>query len=322
MFSVVICTFNGEAYMRAQLESILSQSRKPDAIILSDDGSTDATLSIAREVLAGPNARGIDVTILHRDSPLGPAGNFSDALGRLTHGYVALADQDDLWRVDKLAVLEARLDAEPGVLAVHTDAALVDGGGRRLGALMATLRLTRSERAALLEGRGLEALLRRNLATGATMALRHELLERALPIPPGWVHDEWLALVAALSGGLRFEDQELIDYRQHESNDIGARALTTAEASRRLAQPRGEFFAQKEARNDALRALVASAPSWLSQAGTAALRGKLEHDKWRSRLPRIRAARIPAVVSRLLTGHYRLFARGIIDVVRDLVLRG
>lgn len=321
MISVVICTYNGEAFLREQLESILGQSRRPDAILLSDDGSSDGTLALAREILESPAAEGIEITIRTRPTPLGAAANFSEALGQIGQGLVALADQDDVWHTDKLAILGSRLEREPDVLAVHTDAALVDSGGRRFGSLMSTLKLTTAERAALGQGRGLDALLRRNLATGATMVLRSELLKRALPVPRGWVHDEWLALVAALSGGLRFERRELLNYRQHGGNDIGARALSATEVRERLGQSRTEFFARKLERNEALRSLVANPPSWLGGPGVRALQGKIEHDRWRGGLPDSRLARVPSILLRWVTGHYGRYARGVMDVVRDLVLK-
>lgn len=320
MISVVICTFNGETFIREQLESILRQSRRPEAIILSDDGSRDGTLSVARDVLESSEASGIEVTILTRDTALGPAGNFSEALGHARPGFVALADQDDAWHVDKLEVLVSRLEAEPECLAIHTDAAIVNRDGRRYGSLMRTLSLTGAERSALLQGRGRDALLRRNLATGATMMVRTRLLDLALPVPPGWVHDEWLALVAALSGGLRFEPQELIDYRQHGGNNIGARALRPSEATGRLRESRGEFFARKELRNEALLALVATPPTWLGEEAVEALASKLEHDQWRSTLPVRRLLRLGPVVGRLASGHYARYARGVLDAVRDLSL--
>ena len=321
MISVVMCTFNGETFVREQLESILRQSRRPEAIILSDDGSRDNTLAVARDVLSSPAASGIELTILTRETALGPAGNFSEALGHARPGFVALADQDDVWHPEKLEVLTSLLETESDCLAIHTDAAIVNRDGRRYGSLMRTLSLTGAESSALLRGQGRDALLKRNLATGATMMVRTELLERALPIPPGWVHDEWLAMVAALSGGLRFDPRELIDYRQHGGNDIGARPLGPTEATRRLRESRGDFFARKELRNDALLALVTEPPTWLHGGAREALAGKLEHDRWRSALPERRLLRVAPVIGRWFTGHYARYARGVLDVLRDLSLR-
>ena len=256
-----------------------------------------------------------------RNSPLGPAGNFSSALGLATSPLIALADQDDLWHPKKLETLGRVLEQDETLLLVHSDAALVDESGRRRGSLSHALAMTKTERRALRSGAALEALLRRNLVTGATTMIRSDLLRDALPVPEGWVHDEWLALVAALHHGVRFVEEELIDYRQHGANQIGATRLDAAEAGERLREGRSSFFARKAARNRALSNLVALAPVWLQPGAKAALMDKCEHDEWRSRLPRTHLPRVLPVFSRWLSGHYSRYARGLVDVLRDLVLR-
>ena len=151
--------------------------------------------------------------------------------------------------------------------------------------------------------------------------VRSELLQDALPVPEGWVHDEWLAMVAALRHGVAFVEEELINYRQHGANQIGAARIDVAEAGNRLRENRGAFFARKTLRNGALSDLVARKPSWLGPAHRDALIGKLEHDEWRTGLPQQHLRRALPVAGRWLSGHYSRYARGFLDVVRDLVLR-
>jgi glycosyltransferase involved in cell wall biosynthesis len=321
MISVVLCTYNGEKYLEQQLLSILNQTRLPDEIILSDDGSGDQTLAIAHRVLDSTRTTDIRVSVLTRGSPLGAAGNFSAALAEATGDLIALSDQDDVWEPDKLEVLTEVFSTHPDVLLVHTDATLIDASGRTTGTLMATLNLTGGERKALLARRGLETLLRRNVVTGATVMLRGSLLQQALPIPHGWVHDEWLALVAALQGGLFFDERPLLRYRIHRDNAIGASALTAAQISVRLGQTRSDFFGLKNLRNQAISFVLEKNPSWLPEAHRRDLVAKLEHDSWRGSLPKNRLVRVFPVLQRVFSGHYRRFARGHLDVVRDLVQR-
>ncbi|MTA32974.1 MAG: glycosyltransferase, partial [Actinobacteria bacterium] len=147
LVSVVICTYNGEKYLRAQLETILQQTRVPSEIILSDDGSSDGTLALARTVLGGRSD--LSVVVTTRDAPLGPAGNFSSALGLATSPLIALADQDDLWHPKKLERLGQVLEQDETALLVHSDAALVNESGQRMDSLSHALAMTRSERRAL-----------------------------------------------------------------------------------------------------------------------------------------------------------------------------
>ena len=317
--SVVVCTYNGEKYLRDQLQSILDQTRPPDEIVISDDGSTDSTLEIIEEFASssgGPKPPVLRVET--RAKPLGVSGNFASALAKARWEFIALADQDDVWEPERLERGLAHF--HDGVLLVHSDATLIDASGRPTGTLMSALRLTSSERRNLLGGRALTALLRRNVVTGATTMIRASLLEQALPIPEGWVHDEWLALVAAAQGGVLFQEDPLIRYRQHENNEIGASKTDYDEATRRLREKRSEFFARKLRRNDGIAALLENKPAWLDSVAHSSLTAKIEFDQWRSTLPSSRVKRLVPVLRRWFTGHYGRYARGYLDVIRDSAL--
>ena len=314
--SVVVCTYNGERYLRDQLQSILDQTRSPHEIIISDDGSTDSTLQIVADFTSSSNGpQSLEWRVETRRTPLGVSGNFASALAKARGEFVALADQDDVWELNRLESGLAHFN--DGVLLVHSDATLIDASGRPTGTLMSALRLTNSERMNLLAGEALTALLRRNVVTGATTMIRASLLEQALPIPEGWVHDEWLALVAAAQGGVVFQEGPLIRYRQHGNNEIGASKTDYDEATRRLREKRSDFFARKLPRNDGIAALLANKPAWMDSAAHSSLAAKVEFDQWRSTLPSSRVRRLVPVLRRWFTGHYGRYARGYLDVIRD-----
>ena len=150
--------------------------------------------------------------------------------------------------------------------------------------------------------------------------IRASLLQQALPIPEGWVHDEWLGLVAAVQGGVVFSKESLIRYRQHGGNEIGAAKTNLDEATRRLSETRSDFFSRKLLRNSGISRLLEQKPNWLGAEARAALAGKLEFDHWRSQLPAQRLGRLGPVVVRWAKGDYERFARGYLDVIRDLSL--
>lgn len=317
--SVVVCTYNGERFLAEQLQSILDQTHPPDDIIVSDDGSSDGTLEIIAEFSSrNSGANKPHWTVQSRQIPLGVAGNFASALSAASGEFIALADQDDIWEPTRLESGLAGFGDH--VLLVHSDAMLIDEAGQPTGSLMSTLRLTRGERSSLLSGNAVDALLRRNLVTGAATMIRASLLTQALPVPEGWIHDEWLALVAAAQGGVVFSEDSLIRYRQHASNEIGATQTNLPEAARRLRESKTEFFSRKLQRNSAISRLLEGEPAWLGAEVRAKLLAKLEFDRWRSELPAQRLGRLLPVLMRWATGDYGRFARGYLDVVRDLSL--
>jgi glycosyltransferase involved in cell wall biosynthesis len=318
--SAVVCTYNGEKFLAEQLHSIAHQSRQPDEIIVSDDGSTDSTLDIVTEFSSGASAAGPTWKLLTRGKPLGVAGNFAHALSQARGDIIALADQDDIWEPHRVESGLAYF-RDASVLLVHSDAILIDAKGNAIGSLMAFLRLSRGERHNLRSGKALDALLRRNLVTGATTMIRSSLLERALPVPEGWIHDEWLALVAAMEGEVVFSDSPVIRYRQHQGNEIGVEKITVGAASLRLREPRTEFFRRKLLRNSGLQQLLSSSVPPGTEPAREKLRAKIDFDTWRSELPIRRLRRLFPVAGRYARGDYGRFARGFIDVLRDLSLR-
>jgi glycosyltransferase involved in cell wall biosynthesis len=317
--SVALCTFQGAGFVAEQVASILSQSHPATELVVADDGSTDGTVAIIEQLVAEYPAAPSLVLLPPETRPLGVAGNFARALAACTGDLIALSDQDDVWHPDRLARLRDRLGDPGDIVAVHADARLVDATGVDLGeTLFDAIGLSSRERAAVDEGRALEVLLRRNVATGATMIVTRGLRDAALPIPPGWIHDEWLAVVAAIDGRLVRLDETLTDYRQHGGNQIGAGSIGMSDRLDRLREPRG---ARNRRLLERARALAARYPSGggAPLEATRLIAGKLRHEERRSALPAVRVARLPAIVAELARGGYRDYGGGLQDVLRDAV---
>lgn len=213
---VALATHNGGEWLSFQLQSLLAQEDADWHLLVSDDQSSDGT----RDLLQAFSARDSRIELLPpRTGALGACANFEYLLGvvreRDSTGreLVALCDQDDVWRVDKLASNRGALAQHLGCCS-ELDLMSADGqltGERLLKQLNGPTRLDTS------------TLLAQNAAVGCTMAFQSRVLELALPFPPGLLnHDWWLAMCICSLGELQFIPDPLVHYRQHRGNVVGA----------------------------------------------------------------------------------------------------
>jgi len=321
--SVALATYNGELFLREQLESLQSQSLLPAEIVISDDGSSDRTLGIVREVLtkAWCEERGVLLRFIENPQPLGAAHNFEQAILACSQPFVALADQDDVWHPKKLETLAGILQANPDALLVHSDARLVDHEGNPLGMTMTEgLRLSLAERAALATRHTLPAVIKRNLATGATMMFTRPLADVAFPLPEEEMHDGWLALVASLADGVIFHPEALIDYRQHQTNQIGGKPKSARESITTLLGSWRELRTGLKTRNADLNAVITRLGDLIPEHNKELVEQRIRHNEWRISLPSSRLFRVWPVLVGFASGRYRRCGRQPHDVLRDLLM--
>lgn len=213
--AVVLCTWRAGAHLEAQLDSLAAQDW-PLELHVFDDASDDDTAERARR---HPAVRSVSV----RTENAGFVTNFEGGIAAtLTggHRYIALADQDDRWRPERLRLGMLRLLAAERIrgtafpLLAHSDLALIDAAGRSLHPSFLGFR-----RYAIGGERALPLVLGQCGVMGNTVLMNRALADLALPFPPGlFVHDWWLALVAELWGERLFEPRATVDYRLHEGN--------------------------------------------------------------------------------------------------------
>ena len=260
--NVILCSRNGEKYLRAQIESILKQTEPSVRLLLSDDASTDKTREIEQEYAEQYPDR---VRVRFRTTPSGGAarhfflalqyyagetgdGSLSPdrrkaAAGRTEPGgaassgssqYYMFADQDDIWHPDKVEkTLAAMKEAEASAEAAgKTDTALCPAPVL----VHCDMRVVDEEGQEIApsyvkyqqmspERCGLNQLLVQNNVTGGALMMNEALVQLILsrPVPRRAVmHDHWIALAAAAFGKIVFLDEALYDYRQHGTNVLGA----------------------------------------------------------------------------------------------------
>jgi glycosyltransferase involved in cell wall biosynthesis len=218
--SVAMCTYNGSRFVQEQLQSISSQTVAPLELIVCDDNSTDATPRILQEFAEHAP---FPVRIYSNEVRLGPAQNFARAIGLCKGEIIALSDQDDVWKPEKLAVLSGVLENTPEAAYAFSDAEMIDEGGALLGLTFWDAVEIRPKLQRFSGPGQLDALLRHNLVSGATMAFRASFRDVVLPIPEGWMHDYWIVLLgSAVSSGVPV-GQTLFQYRRHAAQVCGWR---------------------------------------------------------------------------------------------------
>lgn len=220
LIHIVLATYNGERFIREQLDSILEGTMDDFSIEVCDDGSADRTLEIVREYAEKYEC----IRIHENEKNLGYARNFIEGIKRSRSPYIMLCDQDDIWKPDKITrTLEAMKTLEQECrhgeeypLLVFTDAMnYEDGTGRELGSFHQNSRLN-------VEKTDPAHLLMENKCIGCTVMVNAAVVPYLETVPEEIrVHDWWLALICSCFGKIHYLPETTLQYRQHHGNMIG-----------------------------------------------------------------------------------------------------
>ena len=316
--SVAVCTYNGAAFVGEQLASIAAQTRPPDEIVIRDDVSQDATRSILEGFAASAS---VPVRVHINPVNLRSTRNFEGAIRMCGGDVIALADQDDVWKPDKLAVIERAFAQSPEVGLVFSDADIIDGDGQSQGyTLWESVRFFPSQQAQVRAGDTLPVLLKHPVVTGAACAFRASYRESFLPIPPLWIHDEWIAFIIALQARLLPISERLISYRVHSANQIGAESTAT---TARMRSALGidpavylKYAEQLTLLRDHVGRVLPGHDDFLRRVEAKIrflrVRGSLPRSRWRRALP---------IARELVSGGYSRYSNSPLNALRDLLLR-
>jgi glycosyltransferase involved in cell wall biosynthesis len=233
---VLLATYNGERFLREQIDSILTQDYVNLRVLARDDGSSDATVSILNEYAERLPDR---FRVMPPSAGTGsPKDNFLKLMRASSAQYICFSDQDDIWLPDKVSrtkrvmnELEARWGADIPLL-VFTDAHVVDDQLRTLHESFWTHEKIEPDRI-----HHLALLLGRSVVTGCTMLLNRPLLELSFAMPSeAPMHDRWIGLLACAIGKAHAVRTQTLLYRQHDRNvaGIGESTVSLPELLRRL----------------------------------------------------------------------------------------
>lgn len=215
---IVLTTYNGEKYIREQLDSLLENDFKDIYIEVCDDGSSDGTVQIVKEYMERYNCIGFH----QNEKNLGYTMNFMEGIRRSQSPYIMLCDQDDIWHRDKIRKTYERMKQFEKEnmghipLMVFTDAMNFDSeDGKELGSFHKNSHLD-------VEKLDTAHLFMENKCIGCTVMV-NEAVRNYLEVLPKEirVHDWWLALICSHFGKISYMKETTLHYRQHSGNMIG-----------------------------------------------------------------------------------------------------
>jgi glycosyltransferase involved in cell wall biosynthesis len=327
--SVAMCTYNGAAYLQQQLDSIAAQTRQPDELVICDDQSADDTRKIVETFASRFPAK---TRLYFNEKNLGSTRNFERAINLCEGEIIALADQDDVWHPEKLALMESEFQAAPHVGLVFTDLEVVDEKLLPLGYRAwqcEWVEFTRHEQEFVKKGRAFDLLLTRNVVTGSAMAFRSKYRHLVAPTPEiskWFVHDYWIALLIAAVSDIAFIETPLVKYRHYPAQQIGLLPTPKTHPTRRAE-------AQRHLKSYPIQAYLMKLVHERLSAGEHAadyagaiskLGAAIAHEQARAELPQKKfTGRAAWVLKELSALRYHIFrhphSNVLFDAARDLM---
>ena len=210
LVSVVLATYNGEKYIREQLDSILSQTISDFELVVCDDCSSDNTFSI----ICDYSKLDTRIKVFQNTKNLGFLKNFEKAFALCSGDYIACCDQDDVWTSNHLEILLNHIEKND---CVGANSILVDDNLKSLGRThQQSLRIVSLPNT---NKKLLEYECHFNMIQGSACLFKRELLKSILPFPEGIeFHDHWIALNASVQNGCKYIPDVILKYRIHSQN--------------------------------------------------------------------------------------------------------
>lgn len=315
-----MCTYNGERFLSRQLESIARQTLLPSELIVRDDRSTDSSPDIIRAFAAQAPFR---VRLEINERRIGSTKNFEAAIGDCSGELIFLADQDDLWRPQKIAAMLGLFDSDPAIDCLFSDAQIVDDQDRATGmTLWQHIGFTPQQQSDVHAGRAFERLVIRNVATGATMAFRSRCRALVLPIPEAHavVHDRWIALLVAAAGRIDCVAEPLIDYRHYHAQQIGPgpRAGSLGARIHDIGETGPRLFREWAGQLDLVLERLHDRDVVLGESRSILIRDRIQHLVTRAEMPASFTRRLRPVANELASGRYHRHSNGLLSLFKDV----
>ena len=316
--SVAMATCNGGSFITDQLTSLADQSRRPDQLVICDDDSGDDTLE---RIEAFRDGSPFEIRLEKNPERLGVTANFEKAVSLCDGDIILLADQDDVWRPEKIERLAGSLEANPEWGLAFCNGSVMDSGLTPLGYdLWQALFFDTREQSRVRNGEAPYVFMRHVVAAGNTLAFRASHRSLLLPFPdlPS-THDAWIAFMVSCVSGCGIIPEPLIRYRLHPDNLIGIHRFGWIDQFRQAQrQIEEDAFGQAASFFEmAKERLEGQIPKDLESA----IQEKIQHSRTRSVMSERFLTRLPSIYTEWKTGRYQRCAYGLKSLAQDLWLR-
>lgn len=219
---ILIATYNGEKYLKEQLDSILNQTYKNIRIVISDDCSKDSTIDILKEYEQKDNR----IELYLHEKNLGVVKNIEFMLSKVENDLYMLSDQDDVWLPEKVQKSVEKLEEENADL-VFGDLEVVDEKLNTIYPSFGDFMLLNKKIDKYINTNEVNYLY--NCVTGCTVLSKKKFIDKIIPIPTEskyLIHDHWIGLILSLNGRLAYMHEKYIKYRQHGNNQVGTNKIS------------------------------------------------------------------------------------------------
>lgn len=220
---ILMAVFNGAQFIQAQIDSLCSQTYADWELLVSDDNSSDSSLSIIRDYCKRDSRIRLVLDGVHAGSA---KQNFMNLLKVADADYVMFCDQDDIWDSNKIELTLHNMKCKQATcpssfpILLSTDLRVVDQDLNLIADSFLKMTGLKSDKT------DFGYFMSSYLVTGCTMMINRPLLLLVQDAKPNidaiLMHDWWLSLIASSFGCVSYINEQTISYRQHAHNSVGA----------------------------------------------------------------------------------------------------
>ncbi len=322
--SIAICTYNGEKYLREQLDSFAAQTRLPDEVVICDDCSQDATREILKRFAGGAS---FPVKLYFNEQNLGFVKNIEKAIRLCAGEIIILSDQDDVWHEEKIELIEAEFAKSEKIGMVYADAAIVNESLEIQKTSMWQKSGFDAEKQKLFAtGKAFDLLLETGYVYGSSMAFRAIYKDLILPFPENiyFYHDNWIAFMVCAAADVSLINKKLTKYRQHEQQFVGVAKNEKSKLESLIES--GKRINEYDGRINQLLIAEKRFKESSHQINLDELLPKMtavrEHISMRASLPKGFVSRLFKIGRELLAGNYHHYSNGFRSAAKDLIIAG